>query len=203
MRSLRGVIAQMRRRSSATSGADFINRVLVALGRPRVTEQTYRDLVNELRGDKNLAEQFEKMLWILHRTAPHRPIKNWDDRFSNPRGTVYAAADIFYVLPRLLRPTVLVETGVAAGSTTAFLLAAMRRNAHGELLSFDVPPVRGSGDMGWSINEFNTEVGFLIPEIYKDRWSLTLATPLIRFRVYYWGRKSIIFFTIPITAIAI
>lgn len=46
---------------------------------------------------------------------------------------------MLYVVVRLLRPTVMVETGVLNGFGTAFILQAMADNNHGRLVSIDLP----------------------------------------------------------------
>lgn len=63
-----------------------------------------------------------------------------------------------YLACRALRPSVIVETGVAHGVTSAYILAALERNAHGHLYSIDRPPLaRHSGDF----------VGACIPDALK------------------------------------
>jgi predicted O-methyltransferase YrrM len=51
---------------------------------------------------------------------------------------------LLYALTRIRRPKLVVETGVANGVSTMFLLSALRRNGVGRLLSFDVDPTAGS-----------------------------------------------------------
>ena len=48
-------------------------------------------------------------------------------------------AELLYGLVRALRPEVVVETGVATGVTSAYLLAALADNDAGELQSIDLP----------------------------------------------------------------
>ena len=69
-------------------------------------------------------------------------------------------------LVRLLRPTVMVETGVAEGLTTTAALAAMAANRHGRLYSVDLPPLQRREE------EF---VGRAVPADLRDRWDLTLG----------------------------
>jgi methyltransferase family protein len=47
---------------------------------------------------------------------------------------------VLYALARALSPDHVIETGVAAGVSTAFLAAALIDNAHGELYSIELPP---------------------------------------------------------------
>jgi predicted O-methyltransferase YrrM len=63
-----------------------------------------------------------------------------------------------YLACRALRPSVVVETGVAHGVTSAYILAALQRNAHGHLYSIDRPPLALHSD------DF---VGVCIPDALK------------------------------------
>lgn len=63
-----------------------------------------------------------------------------------------------YLACRTLKPSVVVETGVAHGVTSAYILAAMQRNAHGHLYSIDRPPLALHSD------DF---VGVCIPDALK------------------------------------
>jgi Methyltransferase domain len=75
-------------------------------------------------------------------------------------------AELLYGLVRALRPEVVVETGVATGVTSAYLLAALADNDAGELESIDLP----SADL------VRAElVGCAVPPDLRDRWS------------YHWG----------------
>jgi predicted O-methyltransferase YrrM len=51
---------------------------------------------------------------------------------------------LVYALVRQFHPRVVVETGVASGASTFFILHALRRNQAGQLTSFDVSPKAGS-----------------------------------------------------------
>jgi len=63
---------------------------------------------------------------------------------------------LLYALVRSLRPSVVLETGVANGHSSFFLLNAMRANDHGTLHSIDRSP----------------EVGSLLASEERERWSL-------------------------------
>jgi hypothetical protein len=58
----------------------------------------------------------------------------WDDADRRLARTVWC-------LVRHLRPTNVVETGVGRGVTSALILEALERNAHGHLSSIDLPPI--------------------------------------------------------------
>jgi Methyltransferase domain len=76
-------------------------------------------------------------------------------------------ARVCYALCRALRPTVVVETGVAYGVSSSFLTQALALNGEGHLHSVDRGPVRSSGD---------SYIGALVPEELRSRWTLHRGT---------------------------
>jgi predicted O-methyltransferase YrrM len=82
-----------------------------------------------------------------------------------------------YAVVRMIRPTLVVETGVCYGVTSAYILAALKENDHGHLYSIDLPPLGPRGD---------DYVGWLIPHELKSRWTLRrgssdrLLVPLVQ-----------------------
>jgi predicted O-methyltransferase YrrM len=68
-----------------------------------------------------------------------------------------------YLMCRLLEPAVVVETGVAYGVSSAFILRALEENGRGMLHSVDLPPLRPEYEKFWGIAVDGTP---------KDRWSL-------------------------------
>lgn len=61
---------------------------------------------------------------------------------------------IQYTVVRALRPATIVETGVANGISTAYLLLALEKNAHGFLHSVELPSstvVPADKSMGWVV----------------------------------------------------
>jgi methyltransferase family protein len=67
-----------------------------------------------------------------------------------------------WCLTRHLRPKKVVETGVAHGVTSRFILEALRRNGDGHLWSIDLPPL----ERAW-----REQVGAAVGDRYSDRWS--------------------------------
>ncbi|MGI0080532.1 MAG: class I SAM-dependent methyltransferase [Nitrososphaerales archaeon] len=61
-----------------------------------------------------------------------------------------------YTICRLQSPLFVVETGVSAGRSTAFILAAMHDSNKGQLFSFDP----------------DSNSGYAVPDKLKDRWCL-------------------------------
>ena len=50
-----------------------------------------------------------------------------------------SAGEVLYAAVRARKPSVVVETGVAAGLSSACILAGLQRNGMGELYSIDLP----------------------------------------------------------------
>jgi predicted O-methyltransferase YrrM len=97
-----------------------------------------------------LAAEFAEAAAAL--AARERPGLRFAARTAFLRGEAW----ILYALLRRRRPELVVETGVANGHSSTFLLEALRRNGKGRLTSFDVEP--GAGE--------------LVPAELRDRWDL-------------------------------
>jgi predicted O-methyltransferase YrrM len=74
--------------------------------------------------------------------------------------------ELAYAITRALRPDTVVETGVAVGLTSAYVLAALTDNRHGELHSVDLPPPQMVAE---------ELVGAAVPAELRGRWR------------YHWG----------------
>ena len=85
----------------------------------------------------------------------------------NPRGAQWPADSLLarccYLVCRFLKPAVVVETGVAYGVSSAFILTALEQNGHGVLHSADLPTLRRGHAGSWSV---------AVPETLKGRWTL-------------------------------
>jgi predicted O-methyltransferase YrrM len=77
-------------------------------------------------------------------------------------------ARCLYMLCRALTPRRVLETGVAYGASSAFILQALETNGLGRLESIDTAPVDSS--IG------QTEVGGLVPERLRASWRLHEGT---------------------------
>lgn len=88
-----------------------------------------------------------------------------------------------YCLVRSLRPTWVVETGVAQGSSSLFVLSALQANGFGELISIDKPNYNPIGYRYESEPDRSDPVylkkslepGWLVPANLRARWSVLLA----------------------------
>lgn len=93
---------------------------------------------------------------------------------------------VVYAIIRAVRPRTVVETGVASGSSSWFILEALDRNGQGELYSVDLPVER------WSQSDYRTldrvslpankEPGWLVPDRLHRRWHLHLGDSRVELR---------------------
>jgi hypothetical protein len=81
--------------------------------------------------------------------------KGWND---GDAGFVRA----IWFLVRQLRPAAVVETGVAHGVTSRFILEALEKNGRGHLWSIDRPPI----DPEWQ-----SQIGVAVDDRLRHRWS--------------------------------
>lgn len=72
-----------------------------------------------------------------------------------------------YLACRLTKPEAVVETGVAYGASSAFILRALEENGHGTLHSIDLPPLKKNYQRYW---------GIAVPEDQRGRWNLHRGT---------------------------
>ncbi|MGH9342767.1 MAG: class I SAM-dependent methyltransferase [Terriglobia bacterium] len=72
-----------------------------------------------------------------------------------------------YAVCRALKPLVVLETGVASGITSAFILHALALNGRGSLWSIDLPPMA---------QDAADHVGAVVPQELKSLWHLTIGT---------------------------
>jgi hypothetical protein len=80
---------------------------------------------------------------------------NWD-------GTK-TLCEVIYCIVRLKRPGVIVETGVARGVSSSYILKALDKNANGHLYSIDMPMLKIGA---------KAEVGKLVANELRSRWTL-------------------------------
>jgi predicted O-methyltransferase YrrM len=86
-----------------------------------------------------------------------------------------------YVLCRTKKPSAVVETGVASGTSSSYILRALDKNAQGKLYSIDVPWYtvtqnwKGAFTDGVKTNPIEMQSGWIIPDYLRDRWELTMG----------------------------
>jgi predicted O-methyltransferase YrrM len=86
-----------------------------------------------------------------------------DDPFSARWAVDSLLARCCYLMCRLLKPDVIVETGVAYGVSSAFVLRALEENGRGVLHSVDLPPLRRGYERFW---------GIAVNKALRGRWKL-------------------------------
>lgn len=75
-------------------------------------------------------------------------------------------AEVCYAICRLNRPETVLETGVAFGWTSAFILAALEVNGKGHLHSIDLPAFRPGAER---------ITAAVVPNRLRHRWTLSLG----------------------------
>jgi predicted O-methyltransferase YrrM len=73
---------------------------------------------------------------------------------------------LLYYLCRILKPKIIVETGVAYGISSAYILKALQKNDFGTLYSID------SVFRPWQTEKM---IGSVIPKNLRDRWNLVIG----------------------------
>jgi len=76
-----------------------------------------------------------------------------------------------WCLVRHLAPTRVIETGVAHGVTSRFVLEALARNGDGQLWSIDLPPIE---------RPWKKQVGIAVGQRHSDRWSYIAGSSRLR-----------------------
>lgn len=85
---------------------------------------------------------------------------------------------VLYLIIRLLKPQIVVETGVANGESSAYILGAMETNKQGHLYSIDLPPKKGEffDDKASYLIPPGKKVGWLVSKSLRHRWTLILKS---------------------------
>lgn len=173
-------------RLTRADSVSLVNGVLSALGTEIISGEAYAAFAAEAASDEHLAAAYELAKPRLATAAPGSnkiPFSTWRDRAVSLPSLISTC----YVLIRATRPTLVVETGVWFGASTSLILAAMHRNAHGSLISIDLP---GFADMDGNMS--GTDHPF-IPDAYKDRWDMRETDATIELPKIFLNEKPDIF----------
>ena len=101
--------------------------------------------------------------------------------FGGSYGEIYLKeAEYLYIILRIVKPEIVVETGVAAGMSSAFILKALKDNGMGVLYSIDLPNYELNyfpklGIRPVAILPEGKKPGFAVPGELKKRWFLKLG----------------------------
>lgn len=85
------------------------------------------------------------------------------DAFSQRWAADSLFARLCYLACRLIKPETVVETGVAYGVSSAYILKALEQNGRGTLHSVDLPPLRREYERFW---------GVAVPDGLREGWIL-------------------------------
>lgn len=130
-------------------------------------EQQCPKLMNRLGG--NAIETDRYLSRIRYNILLHRHISN--ELNGNNYGQMYAP-ELLYVMVRQFKPNVVVETGVSAGISSAYILQALEDNNNGQLHSIDYPNHTMSTEHCLPKNK---ESGFVVPNNLRKRWMLYIG----------------------------
>ena len=116
----------------------------------------------------------------LHNFLPDKFVKHLKERSYVPREGIPL---ILYLVVRAYKPEIVVETGVAQGASSAFILCSLHENNMGHLYSIDLPPYDASIKSKDAARGMITlkdgqkllkdySVAELVPGYLKERWTL-------------------------------
>jgi hypothetical protein len=117
---------------------------------------------------------------------PEKIRLTWEERTGTPlrdavAGTIGPLNEILYYIVRALRPSVVVETGVAYGFSTAYILQGLALNGTGVCNSIDLPTTRPEGRVNADGRRDHAHVasaqdtGLVIPPHLRSHWNLILG----------------------------
>jgi predicted O-methyltransferase YrrM len=136
--------------------------------------RSWMQILHELSA--TIGEQFEEYRNESHLRRIQDQVRHRiEEKLSDPPFTLRfngdrRLAELCYLACRAMKPSIVVETGVAYGVTSAYILQALHLNGRGALHSIDLPPLSAASRK----NEHY--IGILIPEHLRDRWELHRGT---------------------------
>lgn len=147
--------------------------VLMAIG---VTKQLRRGHteIDEISSLTRIAREL-----MLKLRAQYTP-----DEVAKGIGAVPGLKDVLlYLLIRERKPEIVIETGVAQGVSSSFILSALRKNGRGTLTSIDMPNYNPNGldyptggerrDNVWVKPELGS--GWIVPQDLRSVWNLIIG----------------------------
>lgn len=106
-------------------------------------------------------------------------LEEFQNKYSDVAGDVRFNSLSLYVIVRALNPSVIIETGVAAGKSSALILLALKHNGKGMLFSIDLPNYEGKKLKDGSFTTTrDKQVGWLVPDYLREKWELVLGDSL-------------------------
>ena len=120
-----------------------------------------------LRNYKKEIIELENKLESKYSEIKSKPFPSKDKPYDIEYAVNNQLAILYYIICRETKPKIVIETGVAYGQSSSFILCAMKKNEFGKLFSIDYifSP--------WQTKE---KIGYLIPTELRDRWKLEFGT---------------------------
>ncbi len=151
------------------------------------TQQDIQVFITNLTGTKD-TEVRGYLAEIETDTQFHQSMTGkWDGSGTKPfslrvLGIDTTACLLLYTLCRIVKPDNVVETGVASGISSSYMLCALHKNKKGKLYSIDVPwyTVTENWKRHFKDGELKPEpierqIGWMIPDYLRSRWELILG----------------------------
>jgi GT2 family glycosyltransferase/predicted O-methyltransferase YrrM len=135
---------------------------------PNYTTIFYKKFINKISFEKSNALTFNSKTTNIQNEL----IEKWNNEFPNRRTGFmdFSCSVLLYHIIRWLKPRIVVETGVANGVTSTFILSALDANHEGRLYSIDWP-----GDKHSTFVPEGKETGWMVPDQLRKRWTLEIG----------------------------
>ena len=113
-------------------------------------------LINEFANSESTMNEIERKFYAcskqLESKAKSLTLRYHSNFALNSKGT-----HMIYYITRIVRPKILVETGVTNGVSTFYIIKALKKNSFGKLISFDISPDVGplnsdSDRLNWDLS---------------------------------------------------
>ena len=117
------------------------------------------ELAAEFQGDQQFFFETNR-LSFKHRKKPVKPA-GW--------------SIVHYIITRIIKPELIIETGVFDGHSSACWLLALNKNARGKLISIALPAHSPIADSIHTALPSGLQPGWLVPDYLKDRHELILG----------------------------
>jgi hypothetical protein len=121
----------------------------------------------DLASSEELLSEFWDLWAIVMSELKAHGIQPGPESFKGWNDGDAAFVRAIWFLVRRQKPTTVVETGVAHGVTSRFVLEALERNGGGHLWSIDRPPMEP---------ELKQHIGIAVGRRLQDRWSYILGS---------------------------
>jgi hypothetical protein len=160
--------------TAVTNASRRLDQIAFATGWSR---RACRILVGEIEEDEAFLGPLRARL--AERTT-YKP-RAVDFILASEGGSVFFNEVTLYALVRALRPGSVVETGGTPGKSTAFMLRAMERNAHGRLVTVDLPPPGAGAPGRIARGRYHEELpegtgsNWVVPNELRSRHTLVLG----------------------------